>query len=242
VTILRRRRYGAVIGCGANALSFLPVARTLGLPAHFVETATRTAGPSLTGRLLGAVRGVRRYTQHPRWAGDRWLYRGSVFDDFELSPDEEIGPIRRVVVTVGMNTYPFRRLFERMLAILPTEVDVFWQSGRTDVGDLPIAARFAAPVDELERAMAEADVVVAHAGVGSALAALRVGKIPVLVPRTKAFGEQVDDHQLDLADDLAGRALAVVTRVEGLELAVLERASRLRAVRPVAPPPFELAS
>ena len=57
-------------------------------------------------------------------------------------------------------------------------------------------------------------MVVAHAGVGAALAALEVGKCPVLVPRRHARGEHVDDHQIQIATELGDRALSVSVEAE----------------------------
>lgn len=239
--MLRGRRYSAVVASGSLALPFLPVARALGISAHFIESATRTDGPSVSGRLLGVIPGVRRYTQHPRWRGGSWRYEGSVFDRFEREELRGEPELRRVVVTVGLNPYPFRRLFERLVEILPPDVEVVWQAGFTDTTGLPIQAHPSLPAHELDAAMGEADVVVAHAGVGSSLAALDAGKIPVLVPRRQAWGEQIDDHQLLLTDDLRERGLAVVAEVDDLDLETLRQASTLRARLREHPPRFDLA-
>lgn len=63
---------------------------------------------------------------------------------------------------------------------------------------------------QIADAMEQARVVVAHAGVGTVLAALNAGKRPVLVPRRRECGEAVDDHQVELAHRLAGCGLAHV--------------------------------
>jgi UDP-N-acetylglucosamine transferase subunit ALG13 len=83
------------------------------------------------------------------------------------------------------------------------------------------------PAAELEDAMREADVVVSHAGVGSALTALRCGKCPVLVPRSAALHEHVDDHQAQIAIELERRNLAVVNDADSLCLADLIRATSI---------------
>jgi UDP-N-acetylglucosamine--N-acetylmuramyl-(pentapeptide) pyrophosphoryl-undecaprenol N-acetylglucosamine transferase len=241
VATLRHRRYSAVVASGAIALNFLPVARAFGIAAHFIEAATRTEGPSLSGVLLGAVPGVCRYTQHPGWAGGAWLYRGSVFDSFEPVSQHGQARLDRIVVTLGMNPYPFRRLLERLIAILPPSAEVVWQTGMTDAAGLPIHAQRALPSRELDEAIASADVVVAHAGTGSALAALDAGRIPVLVPRRQAHGEQIDDHQVELARDLEERGLAIVSAVEDLDLETLRRANGVGARRRADLPRFELA-
>jgi UDP-N-acetylglucosamine transferase subunit ALG13 len=95
---------------------------------------------------------------------------------------------------------------------------------------------------ELSSAMAAADLVIAHAGVGSALAAMQAGHCPVLIPRRRARGEHVDDHQLQLAAELAARGLASVAEPEELDRPLLAAAAARRVRMHRAPPPFLLES
>lgn len=239
--ILHRRQPEAVISTGAGiALAFLPLARARGIPAHYVELITRLDGPSVTGRLLARLPRVRTYTQVPAWADGRWRYRGSVLDAFTTEAAPPPGPLRRVVVTLGQNPYGFRRLLERMIEILPAGAEVLWQTGTTDTAGLPIDARASLPSRELSQAMRDADVVVAHAGTGSALAALGAGKVPVLVARRPEHDEQIDDHQVAFAAWLHTDGLAVSSDVDDLTLEVLERVRRRRATQRTDVPPFDL--
>jgi UDP-N-acetylglucosamine transferase subunit ALG13 len=240
--ILSRDHFDVAVSTGATvAVSFLPVAHTLGIPSYYIESAARTSGPSLTGRLLQLVPGVRLYTQHRRFANRRWTYAGSVFDAFAATPLPQPKPISRIVVTVGASeTYGFSRLFQALARILPTSIEVLWQTGCADVHTLGIPGRRQVAAAELQAAMAAADVVVAHAGVGSALSALEAGKVPVLVPREVAHHEHVDDHQFQIAADLGARGLAVVRRVEELTFADLVGAANQRVERATAPAPLEL--
>jgi UDP-N-acetylglucosamine transferase subunit ALG13 len=103
-----------------------------------------------------------------------------------------------------------------------------------------IQARHAAGWCRVVGRISEADLVVAHAGVGSALEALSAGRCPVLVPRRKAFGEHVDDHQSDIAAELAGRGLCIAREADELSEADLLDAAA-RTVRPPAEArPFRL--
>lgn len=240
VRLLRSRRYDAVVTSGALALSFVPLARLRGVPCHFFESITRTDAPSVTGKLLARIPGVRTYTQHESWANGRWHYRGSLLDAFEPIVSADPHPVRRVVVTLGMNPYGFRRLLERLVAILPSEAEVLWQVGVTDSSGLPIDARAEVPEHELRAAIAAADVVVAHAGAGSAVDALEAGRVPVLVARLAAHGEQVDDHQLMLLEEMLRRDLCVAATVEELTPQLLRAAAVRRVERRSALPPFEL--
>jgi UDP-N-acetylglucosamine transferase subunit ALG13 len=231
----------AVISTGSGiALSFIPLARARGIPAYYIESSARVDGPSLTGRILQRVPGVRLYTQNPGWAGDRWRYGGSVLDSFEPARTVIRTCIRRAVVALGILDYDFRRLVERLIRIIPSELAVLWQTGNTRVEGLPIQARPWVPDDALARSMADANVVICQAGCGSILSALEAGHCPVVVPRLSRYGENVDDHQAQFAAEVARRGLGLVRSVETLTYADLLEASGLRVVTRSDPPPFRL--
>jgi UDP-N-acetylglucosamine--N-acetylmuramyl-(pentapeptide) pyrophosphoryl-undecaprenol N-acetylglucosamine transferase len=230
--VLRGRRYQRVISTGAApALSFLPITLLHEAEPIYIESAARSSGPSLTGSILSRTPGVRLFTQYERWADRKWRYAGSVFDGFEAVPGGGSRSIERIVVTLGtIGGFGFSRLLERLVDIIPPDVSVLWQVGSTDASRLPIDGIVSVPSRELNERMRSADVVVAHAGIGSALAALDAGRCPVLVPRERAHGEHVDDHQQLIAAELDLRGLAVHRPVEALTFKDLEHAAG-RAVR-----------
>jgi len=244
--ILRETDAEALVSTGsAIALPYFAVGRVRGRRCHWIESAARMEGPSLTGKLVSRIPGVSLYAQYRGWAGGRWNFRGAVFDSFaSVEPTGSSEPeIRRAVVTLG--TYkgtPFTRIARRLVEILPPEVEVLWQTGATDVSGLRIEGVYALPERELSEAMAEADVVVTHAGVGTALAALEVGKCPVMAPRLAAHGEAVDDHQVQIADQLSQRGLAVTVDAERITFGHLLEAASKRVGAPADPPAFELVS
>jgi UDP-N-acetylglucosamine--N-acetylmuramyl-(pentapeptide) pyrophosphoryl-undecaprenol N-acetylglucosamine transferase len=228
VRILRRHRVTTLVSTGsAVALPFFTVARALGLRCHYIESAARSGGPSTTGQLISRIPGVRLYAQYPSWAAGRWTYRGSVFDAFEPTDSTRASTtITKVVVSLGTyRGYDFGRLVRRLLAILPADAEVLWQTGDTDMTPFGIAGAYAIPEHELLAAMKRADVVVAHAGVGTALAAFEIGKRPVLVPRRLAHGEHVDDHQIQIAEELAARNLAISVDADRLSYEHLKAAA-----------------
>ena len=129
-------------------------------------------------------------------------------------------------MTVGTLDFSFMGLLTRLQAILPETVEVVVQAG-SDGGrlDWPGASvRSKMGHEELRAHVDWADVVVAHAGIGSALTVLEAGKVPVLVPRTQRLGEHVDDHQAQIARHLAGRDLAVVATSDTIGLDDLSQA------------------
>lgn len=240
--LLKERSFSHAVSTGSSlAVCFLPLAARRGTESHFIETAARASGPSLTGRLMQRVPSVVAYTQYQRWAGGPWNYGGSVFDGFAPAPaTSREKPIRRAVVTLGTTeSYGFRRLVESLAPLL-AEADVLWQTGSTDTTGLGVSGQPHVPSDELEQAVREADVVVAHAGTGAALTALEHGKCPLLVPRRAAAGEHVDDHQLEIARELDERGLAVWSDADDLTTERLQEAARRRIQVLTEPPPFRL--
>jgi UDP-N-acetylglucosamine transferase subunit ALG13 len=208
--IIRRVKPDLLVSTGsAIAVSFLPVGRLFGLPALYIESAARAHGPSLTGSILQRVPGIQLFTQYRSWAGGPWRYAGSVFDDYVPVVSRQRTEIRQVLVTLGTIRFGFRRLLEHLVRILPPEWNVVWQVGSTASDGLGIVTRSHMSGDELSSELSRADLVIAHAGIGSALGSLDAGNCPVLVPREKLHGEHIDDHQSQIARELDARGLAV---------------------------------
>lgn len=238
----RRMRFGAAISTGASiAVSALPAARRHGAETAFLESAARVAGPSLSGRMLAGVPGIHTYCQSPQWADARWQYAGSVYEGFAPGPLREVPGITRVVVTLGsQRDYAFDRLVARLVEVLPADAEVLWQTGATDGSRHGINSVSTMPADELQAAMAAADLVVAHAGVGSTLAALDTGAHPVLVARRAGYGEHVDDHQLEIAAQLDGLGLATSCEPAEISTEVLLGAARRTVTRRADAAPLAL--
>jgi UDP-N-acetylglucosamine transferase subunit ALG13 len=241
--LLERGSVDRIVSTGAGiALSFLPLARARGIEAHYIESAARPDGPSMTGRLLQRVPGVRLYTQSPELADGRWGFAGSVFDGYEPGPRSagHTGPLR-IALTVGSVRFPFTRLIDRLLAILPNDAEiVLWQVGNTPSPNGRIPVRSSVEPWHLMSAYASADVVVCHAGVGSAIEALDSGHLPIIVPRRASFGEHVDDHQVPHAVDIARRGLAICREADELTADDLLEAARRSVVTVPRAPAFAL--
>ncbi|MGH3938366.1 MAG: glycosyltransferase [Pseudonocardiaceae bacterium] len=255
--LMNSRRFTRAVSTGSGiALGYLPYLASRGVACHYIESATRVDGPSLTGQILQRIPGIRTYTQYPHWASPRWRYSGSVFDGYEaVAVTPQLPDQLRVVVTTGAATeYPLRRLFERLAPLLAPDGQLYqatrlvptvlWQTGDTAVDDLPIppeTVRPALPAAELTAALAEADIVVSHAGTGSALAALRSGRFPLLVARDRSHHEAGDDHQLQLAMELSRRGLALHRDVRSITVDDLLATLSTTVRRTSTPPPFYLA-
>lgn len=141
-----------------------------------------------------------------------------------------------IFVTVGTQL-----AFDRMVAALdawagqhPAE-EVFAQIGPSGLRPLHMKhAQFLPPaqVDELMRA---ADVIVAHAGMGSVLTALALQRPIVIVPRSAAKGEHRNDHQLATARWLQSRPGVFVAWDETEVAAWLNDRQRLTSAQAISP-------
>jgi len=81
--------------------------------------------------------------------------------------------------------------------------DVFAQTGPSDYHCEHVRAeRFIDPTDFRKRVEA-ASVVISHAGMGSIITALELGKRIIVMPRRASLGEQRNDHQLATAKRFA---------------------------------------
>ena len=242
--VLSDRTFTEVISTGSSpAVAFLPGAAARGATAHYIESAARADGPSLTGRIISRFRNVHTYCQYPVWADERWEYRGSVFDEFVPGAESAGSPApRRAVISVGTQEgYPFTRMLDAVVPLLENFDEVLYQTGDLNPAEWGIDGRNSVPYDELQQAIRHSDVVISHAGVGAALTALRAGKHPILIPRLSAHKEHVDDHQLQIARELERRDLATMRTPESLTYQDLLDASR-RSVRTTTPPAFHLRS
>jgi UDP-N-acetylglucosamine transferase subunit ALG13 len=111
-----------------------------------------------------------------------------------------------VFVSVG-SMMPFDRLVRAMddWAAANPEVPVVIQIGRGRYE--PRHARFVRlmPVTDYRDAVRAARLFVAHAGMGSIIAAIEAGKPLLMLPRLAAEGEHNNDHQLATAANICTR-------------------------------------
>jgi UDP-N-acetylglucosamine transferase subunit ALG13 len=175
----------------------------------YVETMARITNPSMTGRVLS------------RLAGDvlvQWPEMAEVYPGAEVCRPALLETIgvpagegRGTFVAVGTWREPFDRLLEMVDdavrdGVLPGPVHA--QTGVSAYRPRHYLAEPHLEPDELERAIAGAEVVICHAGSGIVSGSLRAGRRPLVLPRLREHGEHVDDHQVQIAGKLAEYGLA----------------------------------
>lgn len=101
------------------------------------------------------------------------------------------------------------------------------------------ATPFMSP-QECRRLMEQAGVIVAHAGMGTIIAALEMGKPLLIMPRRADLGEQRNDHQLATARYFGDRGVAVAWDEHELSkwLDQLDAVSAPTTIKPHAPEPM----
>ena len=214
----RRERFDVVLSTGAAVgLAAYAVGQLRRTPVVYIESVSRFDGPSATGRILERLPRVERYTQHATWA-DRpgWRKGPSLLDDYKAVPAPEraarrAGEPRSIFVSLGtIQPFRFDSLVDAVRDLLRPGDTVTWQLGATDRDDLPGDVNQELTAEVFDRLMADSDVFVTHAGVGTLMRALELGVRPLVVPRRVARGEHVDDHQLQVVRELAERGLVLL--------------------------------
>ncbi|OZF55498.1 glycosyltransferase [Rhodococcus sp. 14-2470-1a] len=229
--IMARERFDVAVSTGAAIAGVaLPVAKALRKDSVYIESVARFDGPSLTGKSLRFIPGIRRFTQHPSWANEDWTYETSVLNSYaaKLSPTAD-GIVKQVFVTLGtIKPYRFDSLVERVKNIVPSGTRIVWQLGATDRSDLPGVVHTSMPIEHFDRLVMESDVIITHAGVGSAIRILDSGKCPVMVPRRRSRGEHIDDHQVQISSRLSGLGLVVEADACAITFSDLQTAAATR--------------
>jgi UDP-N-acetylglucosamine transferase subunit ALG13 len=132
-----------------------------------------------------------------------------------------------VFVTVGTDHHPFDRLVRWLEAWLESgakhRVRCLLQHGASVPSRVARSCDFLG-YDEMERAIHEATAVVCHGGPATIMLAAGAGKVPIVVPRVRALGEHVDDHQVLFARRLERERRIVLAETETRFRLFVERA------------------
>ncbi len=108
-----------------------------------------------------------------------------------------------IFVTLGTNDKSFGRLLdsvEKAAADGLLSGEILVQSGYTKYESSRMKVVESMNRQEFEEAVAKADLVITHGGVGSIMTALQHGKTILAAARLAAYGEHVNDHQIQLLE------------------------------------------
>jgi len=127
-----------------------------------------------------------------------------------------------IFVTVGTSPFDFSRLIKAMdLIAKEMSEKVVMQIGTTVYQPKYAESFNYIEIEEFDKLMRNARVIVSHAGEGNTIKALIYKKPIILVPRLSKYGEHNDDHQLDLAQKVSKKwDISVVEHIEKLKNAL----------------------
>lgn len=117
-----------------------------------------------------------------------------------LSREPLLKAIRMIFVTVGTHEQPFDRLIRQVDKLKrdgAVKEEVIMQTGYCTYAPQYCTWNKLYPYDEITELIKSARIVITHGGPSSFMAVLQEGKIPIVVPRKKKYGEHVNDHQTE---------------------------------------------
>jgi UDP-N-acetylglucosamine transferase subunit ALG13 len=136
----------------------------------------------------------------------------------------------KIFVTVGTQL-PFDRLISTVdgWAARNPQADVFAQIGPTSFRPAHIQWVPFLNADECQKKVEQANIIVAHAGMGSIITALEIGKRIIVMPRRAVHNEHRNDHQIATARSLLAQGHVLVAFDEHHLIEKLDNIERLAA-------------
>ncbi|HFI0697975.1 TPA: glycosyltransferase [Streptococcus suis] len=126
-----------------------------------------------------------------------------------------------IFVTVGTHEQPFNRLIKEVDRFKKEGIvtdEVFIQTGFSTYEPQYCDWKNIISYPEMEDYMNRADIIITHGGPATFMGAIAKGKKPIVVPRQEKFGEHVNDHQLEFAEQVSERFGNIVVVEEINEL------------------------
>lgn len=108
-----------------------------------------------------------------------------------------------ILLSVGTQKQQFTRLFE--LVVNCNELNnekIISQSGYTKYENDRIESFDFISLEKMDEYIEMADLVICHGGVGTILSAIMKGKKVIAIPRLAKYGEHINDHQIEICEEL----------------------------------------
>lgn len=108
-----------------------------------------------------------------------------------------------IFIVLGTQKFQLNRLLQVMDRYIEEgtleTTDVFAQIGHSDYEPRNYKFERFMDKDKFDRTIQQADILIAHSGVGTIITGVNAHKPVIVYPRMAKFHEHVDDHQLDIA-------------------------------------------
>lgn len=131
-----------------------------------------------------------------------------------------------IFVTVGTHEQQFNRLIKYIDELKKSQLvedEIFIQTGFSTYTPKYCTWSKFYPYRNMMEFVHDARIVITHGGPSSFIMPLQEGKIPIVIPRQKQFGEHVNDHQLEFSRQVAKRQnnILVIEEIEDLRDTIL---------------------
>lgn len=131
-----------------------------------------------------------------------------------------------IFVTVGTHEQPFDRLIQCVDCLKGEGViteNVIIQTGFSTYEPRHCKWRKLFPYSAMVKYVEKARIIITHGGPSSFIMPLQIGKIPIVVPRSKDFHEHVNNHQVAFCNAVAQtqKNIIVVEDIDQLKDTIL---------------------
>lgn len=108
-----------------------------------------------------------------------------------------------IFVTVGTHEQQFDRLIKEVDRLKKENFiqdEVFIQTGYSNY--IPQYCKWEKIIsyEKMNQLIDESDIIITHGGPATFMGVIAKGKVPIVVPRQKKFGEHVNDHQIEFCN------------------------------------------
>lgn len=125
-----------------------------------------------------------------------------------------------IFVTVGTHEQQFDRLIKEVDRLKKENLiqdEVFIQTGYSNY--IPKYCEWEKIISykKMNQMIEESDIIITHGGPATFMGVIAKGKVPIVVPRQKKFGEHVNDHQMEFVEKVLNiYNLTVITNISNL--------------------------
>lgn len=140
-----------------------------------------------------------------------------------------------IFVTVGTHEQQFNRLIEEVDRLKGNgfvKDEVIIQTGFCTYKPKYCTWSRLLTFEEMEDNIKKARIVITHGGPASFIAPLRIGKVPIVVPRQKQYGEHVNDHQMKFCLEVEKRMGNIIVVDDVMSLLTLIREYDKFSIKP----------
>lgn len=132
-----------------------------------------------------------------------------------------------IFVAVGTQKFQLNRLLKQLDLIIGNgslQEMVFAQTGHSDYKPVHFSYRAFLTKEEFETKITQCDLLITHSGVGTIISGLKQHKKVIVFPRLAAFGEHVDDHQVQIAQAFSEQGFVLLCEMENMLLQTIDNA------------------